>query len=65
MKLNVDGALFTELDKSGVGAVLRDHLGSGILAVCHVVYGVCSVDTIEVFAILRRSLYLIWLFHIS
>lgn len=49
----MDEALFYDLNKFGVGAVLRDDCESVLLVVCNVVNWVCTVDIVEALAILR------------
>ncbi|CAI9785388.1 unnamed protein product [Fraxinus pennsylvanica] len=53
LKLNVDGATFKELDKAGIGAVLRDHSGQVIMAMSKIENSVEESEVIELLAIFR------------
>ncbi|XP_042965942.1 uncharacterized protein LOC122299620 [Carya illinoinensis] len=53
LKLNVDGALFFDQKKAGIGAVLRDGRGEVILAASKMECYIEEPETIELVAILR------------
>ncbi|XP_035545765.1 uncharacterized protein LOC118348330 [Juglans regia] len=52
-KLNVDGTIFSSLNASGVGAVLRDNNGCMVMAMSKRELGIHKVEDIEVLAALR------------
>ncbi|KAF5459270.1 hypothetical protein F2P56_023231, partial [Juglans regia] len=51
LKLNVDGAIFSELHKAGVGVVLRDDAGKVILSASKVEFEVNNAEAFETLAI--------------
>ncbi|XP_042950144.1 uncharacterized protein LOC122282259 [Carya illinoinensis] len=53
LKLNIDGALFFDQKKAGIGAVLRDGRGEVILAASKMECYIEEPETIELVAILR------------
>ncbi|KAF5444910.1 hypothetical protein F2P56_034002 [Juglans regia] len=53
LKLNVDGAVFDDLHKAGVGVVLRDDAGMVIMATSKVEFEVINAKAIESLAIFR------------
>ncbi|XP_040989052.1 uncharacterized protein LOC121236684 [Juglans microcarpa x Juglans regia] len=53
LKLNVDGAVFDEINKAGVGLVLRDGKGNVMLAASKIEYEVSDAQAIELLAIFR------------
>lgn len=52
-KLNVNGALFFDLQKSSIGCVIRDHSGKLLLATSLAVRDAHDLGTIEALALLR------------
>lgn len=52
LKLNVDGAMCSELQAAEVGAIVQDHIGKFILAVSILEANVVNAKSIEVIAIL-------------
>ncbi|XXG86241.1 hypothetical protein AAC387_Pa11g1173 [Persea americana] len=53
VKLNVDGVIFENVQKAGVGAVLRDEKGNVIMALSKIETWVAKADDIEAVAALR------------
>lgn len=53
LKLDVDGALFFNLQKAGIGCVVHDNNGKVLIAACLVVNNVNDPATIEALAIFR------------
>lgn len=53
LKLNMDGAVFSELQIAGVGVIVRDHAGKAILEASIPEASVANAKTIEAIAILR------------
>lgn len=53
LMLNIDGALFFDLQKVGIGCLLRDHQGQTIMATSLVDNFAMNLQSIEVVAILR------------
>lgn len=52
-KLNVDGVIFLELQKAGVGAIVRDHAGKVILAASILEENGANAKSIKAIAIPR------------
>ncbi|KAF5478189.1 hypothetical protein F2P56_004771 [Juglans regia] len=50
LKLNVDGAMFFDRHKAGIGAVLRDDKGDVVLAASKIEYEVNELEDIELLA---------------
>lgn len=48
----MDGAIFYNLEKAGIGCVLRDHLRNPFMAASSPEKAVANLETIEVLAIL-------------
>ncbi|XP_040995155.1 uncharacterized protein LOC121241441 [Juglans microcarpa x Juglans regia] len=53
LKLNVDGAVFGDLHKAGVGVVLREYVDMVIMAASKVEFEVINAEAIESFSIFR------------
>lgn len=53
VKLNVDGVLFLDIQKVGIGFICLDHVGKVVLATSIVVGNVGEPETIEALAIFR------------
>ncbi|KAF5459099.1 hypothetical protein F2P56_023083, partial [Juglans regia] len=53
LKLSVDGAVFGEINRAGVGFVLRDGKGDVLLAASEIEFEVKDAEPIELLAILR------------
>ncbi|XP_035551721.1 uncharacterized protein LOC118349890 [Juglans regia] len=53
LKLNIDGALFFDLNKAGMGAVLRNHMGEILMACSRVESVSLEPEQVEAVALLR------------
>ncbi|XP_042962749.1 uncharacterized protein LOC122297028 [Carya illinoinensis] len=53
LKMNVDGATFGEIDKAGIGLVLRDHEGNVLMTCSKIEHAVANSEFIEATAVLR------------
>ncbi|XP_040987683.1 uncharacterized protein LOC121235401 [Juglans microcarpa x Juglans regia] len=53
LKLNIDGALFFDLNKAGMGTVLRNHMGKVLMAVSKVETVFLEPEQVEAVALLR------------
>lgn len=53
LRLNVDGTLFFNQTKVGIGLILRNAVGKTQLSVCMAEAGICEPNQIELLAILR------------
>lgn len=47
IKLNVDGSLFSKLNKLGVVAVVRDNIDYVLIGMCNVINRFCAIETLE------------------
>ncbi|XP_035551024.1 uncharacterized protein LOC118349636 [Juglans regia] len=53
LKLNIDGAMFVDLRRTGVGFLLRDAKGELIVATSKAEFDVENLETIELLAVFR------------
>ncbi|XP_042964737.1 uncharacterized protein LOC122298961 [Carya illinoinensis] len=53
LKLNIDGAIFSDAHKAGIGAILGDSIGQVLMAVSKIEVDVEEPETVELLAVFR------------